>query len=121
MCCWANLKHTKKLVNRIKKTKTKWIWAYKVVYKTHKNTMESLHQRTNIPKGWYSSDSKRRVLPVKKAQPICHGIHVYLSKPIWPSGCEKVIRVKCYLNDLIGASFTSAVFTQVYIPPSQHK
>ena len=101
-----------------------FIWAYKVLLKVGDN-LHSPHQKTHQWKpGWKISDSRARSGRQAADKTINRGIFVYLENPHnwWVSADQRVVRVKCYLSDLLGVTSIQhvGVFRRAYLPQSQY-
>lgn len=133
MCCHADVKSTKVVLNKLNKNQGKWIWGYKVLYKDDTGLNSSIYSYIWKPR-WNLSNCKRKTT-VKRDTQLTTGIHIYLNKndaenEIFDE-CDRLVAVKCYLDDFIGAEsdFDSndkfipmtAVFKKVYLPENQYK
>jgi hypothetical protein len=101
---------------------TKYIYCYKIV-QLQKNKLVGLYYSNYTYRGGWNKSNRKTTKPTPY---IGRGIHVYIDKPdkiLYNN--QKLIRVKCYIKDLIGCgfySFTSnykrpymSVFTKVWI------
>jgi len=121
MCLVNDPKEVRRLIKNGKCGKyglREYIIGYKVVIK-HKNYIKSMYKQYGWIPGWNISDSLK-TKPCYKDCFIYQGIHVYLSLEK-AQNCvrknRKLMPVKCYISDLIGANSTEAVFSQVYVQP----
>ena len=124
MCCYSKPKYVEALQKRISKNKEKWIYAYKVIIVTNLNNATCLssiyYSRHYWQLGWNIADVTQDLSD--SYSQIYHGIHVYLGYKIAIKDYkERLVRVKCYLDDLVGADKTTAVFNKVYLPKTQYE
>lgn len=118
MCLRSSADSTQELLKR----PGSYIYAYKLVRVTG-GGLDSIHFGHNWKPGVNKSNYKGKKLTWAKDGVVRRGIHVFLHKPHHDCcyGNRAIIRVKCYLRDLIGASGSHAAFTKVILSHGQYK
>ena len=104
MCAYLDNVSTLNLIKRHKKRG--WLWGYKEITKHN----HALYTQYKYKRGWNYANLQHKFYCLL----IPHGIHVWLNKPRRkPFGSfNKYIRVKCFVNDLIGTE-TKPVSTRI--------
>jgi hypothetical protein len=120
MCLYNDYDKAVKFVEKQKKLGKKYIWAWKVVNANNYSPL-FIHQ-------WKVGENKSnsRYIGLSKQKNIHHGFHVYLCRDQarkWINEWEKIIKVKCYIKDLIGISILDkeAVFSKVVVKSLKHQ
>ena len=122
MCCLRNKKDTLRIKKRLESTKGKWIWCYKQLrirgqyWDKAKIIISSIFYHYVWQPGWNETDSKAKYSTNGNA--IHLGIHVYYRG--YSSYDCRWVKVKCYLEDFIGADGYEAVFRKVYLPKAEY-
>jgi len=114
MCLYNNYEAAVQFVKKYKKLKKEYIWAWKVISYWNKSIYYNYKWKIGVNK------AETRAKSISKNGVVYNGIHVCLTKErvigiLYYS--RKLIKVKCYIKDLIGYSpeAKEAVFSKVYV------
>lgn len=112
MCCFQESCHNRSFLRRFKDKN--WTWGYKLVNYSLDGALQSKIYTMDWKSGWNKSNGFK---PFCSSSSIKEGIHVYRRRPNikkhWIS--TRLLRVKCYKKDFIGADQSTAVFKKVFL------
>lgn len=122
MCLDNSKEDVEKFIKKCKSQNKTYIWVYKYVSFYKNNLVGPYRNRYKYKVGWNRSSSKR-TSPYYKNQYVSLGIHVASKPNMYYLG--ELIKVKCYLKDLIGVSqmYVSGrefVFSKIWIPKKEY-
>lgn len=122
VCLFNNTKKVAKIKDKARGIS---IWCWKRVnckYHNLKNQLISPYYWYIWQPGINTADIKQKAATLNQQQ-VSNGIHVYRSRPKGNYSVDaRLVKVKCYLRDLLGANiFEELVFSQVYLPTAQYK